>query len=162
MAFAGVITTFTRDQNKSTGTVSATTTIAVLLTFMLGAYALLGDVRIAAAAAVVTTGILVVREELHGWVAKLSLAELESGLILLAMTFIALPIVPDRSVGPFGGVNPRAVWRTDAADHHPSHERRPVAGRTGRSVLWATSRNSRNATSILTSFRSRQIDPARP
>jgi uncharacterized membrane protein (DUF4010 family) len=26
------------------------------------------------------------------------------------MTFIALPIVPDRSVGPFGGVNPRAVW----------------------------------------------------
>ena len=110
MAFAGVITTFTRDQNKSTGTVSATTTIAALLTFMLGAYALLGDVRIAAAAAVATTGILVVREELHGWVAKLSLAELESGLILLAMTFIALPIVPDRSVGPFGGVNPRAVW----------------------------------------------------
>jgi uncharacterized membrane protein (DUF4010 family) len=110
MAFAGVITTFTRDQNKSTGTVSATTTIAALLTFMLGAYALLGDVRIAAAAAVTTTGILVVREELHGWVAKLSLAELESGLILLAMTFIALPIVPDRSVGPFGGVNPRAVW----------------------------------------------------
>jgi uncharacterized membrane protein (DUF4010 family) len=77
---------------------------------MLGAYALLGDVRVAAASAVATTGILIVREGLHGWVAKLSLAEFESGLILLAMTFIALPIVPDRSVGPFGGVNPRSVW----------------------------------------------------
>ena len=26
------------------------------------------------------------------------------------MTFIALPIVPDDPVGPFGGVNPREVW----------------------------------------------------
>jgi uncharacterized membrane protein (DUF4010 family) len=110
MAFALVITTFIRDQNKSAGLFSATTTIAALLTFMLGAYALLGDVRVAAAAAVATTGILIVREGLHGWVAKISLAEFESGLILLAMTFIALPIVPDRSIGPHGGVNLRAVW----------------------------------------------------
>lgn len=110
LAYAGVITTFIRDQNKSAGVFSATTTIAALLTFMLGAYALLGDVRIAAASAVAATGILIVREGLHGWVAKLSLAEFESGLILLAMTFIALPVVPDRAVGPFGGVNPRSVW----------------------------------------------------
>jgi hypothetical protein len=26
------------------------------------------------------------------------------------MTFIALPIVPDDPIGPFGGVNPREVW----------------------------------------------------
>ena len=26
------------------------------------------------------------------------------------MTFIALPIVPNASIGPFGGVNPREVW----------------------------------------------------
>ena len=26
------------------------------------------------------------------------------------MTFIALPIVPDEPVGPFGGVNPREIW----------------------------------------------------
>ena len=110
LAYAGVITTFIRDQNKSAGVFSATTTIAALLTFMLGAYALLGDVRIAAASAVAATGILIVREGLHGWVAKLSLAEFESGLILLAMTFIALPVVPDRAVGPFRGVNPRSVW----------------------------------------------------
>jgi hypothetical protein len=101
-----VITTFTRDQNKSTGTVSATTTIAALLTFMLGAYALLGDVRIAAAAAVATTGILVVREELHGWVAKLSLAELESGLILLS--YSRPPRAPMWVASPSGSTGVRS------------------------------------------------------
>jgi len=110
LAYAGVIAVFILEQNRSAGIFSATTTIGALLTFMLGAYSLLGDVRVAAASAVATAGILIVRESLHGWVQKLSLAEFESGLILLAMTFIALPIVPSRSIGPFGGVNPRAVW----------------------------------------------------
>ena len=58
LAYAGVITTFIRDQNRSAGVFSATTTIAALLTFMLGAYALLGDVRIAAASGVITAGVL--------------------------------------------------------------------------------------------------------
>jgi uncharacterized membrane protein (DUF4010 family) len=110
LAYAGVITVFSRDENKATNTFSATTAIAGLLTFMFGVYALFGDVRVAAAAAVATAGILVVREELHEWVAKLSLAEFESGLVLLAMTFIALPILPNRAFPALGGVNPRQVW----------------------------------------------------
>jgi len=110
MTYAAVVMVFGRDENRATGTFSATTTIAALLTFTLGAYALVGDVRIAGGAAVGAAGILMVRETLHAWVAKLTLVELESGLVLLAMTFIALPIVPDRAMGPFGGVNPRQVW----------------------------------------------------
>lgn len=110
LAYAGVITLFCREENRATNTFSATTTIAALLTFVLGAYALLGDVRVAAAVAVATAGLLIVREELHEWVAKITLAEIQSGLVLLAMTFIALPIVPDRSFAVLGGVNPRQVW----------------------------------------------------
>jgi len=110
LAYAGVITVFSRDENRATNTFSVTTTIAGLLTFMLGAYALIGDVHVAAAAAVATAGILVIREELHEWVAKLTLAEFESGLVLLAMTFIALPILPDRGFAVLGEVNPRQVW----------------------------------------------------
>jgi uncharacterized membrane protein (DUF4010 family) len=53
---------------------------------------------------------LIVREGLHEWVAKITLPEFQSGLILLAMTFIALPMLPDRAVGPWGGVNIRSVW----------------------------------------------------
>jgi uncharacterized membrane protein (DUF4010 family) len=109
-AYAAVITVFCREENKAEGTFSATTAIAGLLTFGLGAYALVGDVRIAAASAVAATGLLAVRDELHGWVEKITWPELRSGLVLLAMTFIALPIVPHDPIGPFGGVNPREVW----------------------------------------------------
>jgi uncharacterized membrane protein (DUF4010 family) len=31
-------------------------------------------------------------------------------VVLLAMTFIALPILPNEPLGPFGGVNLREVW----------------------------------------------------
>jgi uncharacterized membrane protein (DUF4010 family) len=81
-----------------------------MLTFALGAYALLGDLRIAVGAAVAAAGLLAFREELHGWVEKITWPELRSGLVLLAMTFLGLPILPDNAIGPFGGVNPREVW----------------------------------------------------
>jgi uncharacterized membrane protein (DUF4010 family) len=66
--------------------------------------------RAAGAVAVAVAGLLALRERLHGWVQSLTWPELRSGLILLAMTFIALPIVPDDPIGPFGGVNPREIW----------------------------------------------------
>jgi uncharacterized membrane protein (DUF4010 family) len=109
-AFALVFTRFERDENKAVHRFSATTTIAGLLTFLLGVYSLLGDVRVAAAAAVAATGVLIVREDLHAWVRKITLPEFQSVLVLLAMTLIALPVVPDRAIGPWGGVNPRDIW----------------------------------------------------
>jgi uncharacterized membrane protein (DUF4010 family) len=109
-AFAVVFMRFTRDENRAMRQFSATTAIAGLLTFMLGVYAALGNVLVAAAAAVVATGVLIVREDLHEWVRKITLPEFQSVLVLLAMTLIALPILPDRAVGPWGGVNPREIW----------------------------------------------------
>jgi len=109
-SFATVFTIFSRDENRAAKKYSATTVIAGLLTFMLGVYALVGSVLVAAATAVAATGVLVVREDLHEWVRKITLAELQSVLVLLAMTLIALPILPDRAFGPWGGVNPREVW----------------------------------------------------
>jgi uncharacterized membrane protein (DUF4010 family) len=109
-AYAAAITVFCREENKAEKTFSATTAIAGMLTFALGAYAVVGDERIAAAATVAAAGLLAIREELHGLVEKITWPELRSGLLLLAMTFIALPIMPADPIGPFGGVNPREVW----------------------------------------------------
>ena len=108
--YAAVITVFSREENRADKTFSATTAVAGMLTFALGAYALVGDVLIASGAAVAAAGLLASREALHGWVEKLTWPELRSGLVLLAMTFIALPVVPNYPIGPFGGVNPREVW----------------------------------------------------
>ena len=108
--YAAIITTFCRDENRADNTFFATTAIAAILTFALGAYAAVGDIRVAAAAGVAAAGMLAAREELHGWVKKPTWPELRSGLVLLAMTFVALPVMPDEPMGPLGGVNPREVW----------------------------------------------------
>jgi uncharacterized membrane protein (DUF4010 family) len=109
-AFAAMMIVFCREENRASGNFSATTAIAGILTFSLGAFALIGDMRVAAAAAVATAGILAAREDIHGWVERITWPELRSALVLLAMTFIVLPIVPDDPIGPFGGVNPREIW----------------------------------------------------
>lgn len=108
--YAAVIAWFERDADRAAGSFSATTVVAELLTFILGAYAVLGDLRVAAAVAVAATGILAARAEIHGWVARITWPELRSALVLLAMTFIILPVVPDTPIGPAPGVNPREVW----------------------------------------------------
>src|SRR5437660_224390 len=51
-AYSAVIALFTHAENQAAGHFSATTAIAGMLTFALGAYALLGDMRVAAGAAV--------------------------------------------------------------------------------------------------------------
>jgi uncharacterized membrane protein (DUF4010 family) len=108
--YSGVLTVFGRDENRVRGSASATGVIAGMLVFALGAFAVLGDMQIAAASAVAAAGLLALRKEMHGWVESISWPELRSLFVLLAMTFIALPIMPSDPVGPFGGVNPREVW----------------------------------------------------
>ena len=109
-AYAAVIAAFCRDENRADRTFSATTAVAAMATFALGVYTLIGDVRAGAAAAVAVAIILAMRESLHGWVANITWSELRSALVLLAMTIIALPIVPDAAIGPYGNVNPREIW----------------------------------------------------
>jgi uncharacterized membrane protein (DUF4010 family) len=109
-AFAGIFSMFCLEENRRDKTYSATTAVAGIVTFALGAYALVGDTLVAAAAAVATAGLLAIKEDLHEWVERITWPELRSGLVLLAMTLIALPLAPDEPIGPFGGVNPREVW----------------------------------------------------
>jgi uncharacterized membrane protein (DUF4010 family) len=101
---------FCLEENRAQKDYSATTWVAAILTFALGAYAMIGDMRAAAGLAVASSLILALREPLHGWVEKLTWPEVQSVLVLLAMTFIALPILPNAPIGPFGGVNLREVW----------------------------------------------------
>ncbi len=89
---------------------SATTFVAALVTFALGAFAVLGDTTIAAGAAVATLLLLANKETLHGWLARITWPELRSGLLLAAMTFIALPLLPDRAIDPWQAINPHEIW----------------------------------------------------
>ncbi|TAK47575.1 MAG: DUF4010 domain-containing protein [Xanthobacteraceae bacterium] len=110
MAYGGGAAAFCLQENRSQKTYSATTWVAAILTFALGMYSVLGDMRAAAGLAVTATLLLALREPLHGWIEKLTWPELRSALVLLAMTFIALPIMPEGQIGPLGGINPREIW----------------------------------------------------
>ncbi len=89
---------------------SATTLIAALVTFVLGALAVLGDMRLAAGAGVAAVGLLAYKSTLHGFLARITWDEMRSGLLLAAMTFIALPLLPDRAIDPWGALNPHELW----------------------------------------------------
>lgn len=110
LAYALVVAIFCLEENRRDRTFSATTAVAATLAFALGVYALVGNLHVAAAVAVAATIILALRESIHGWIKRITWPELRSGLVLLAMTIVALPIMPDSPVGPYGGVNPREVW----------------------------------------------------
>ena len=109
-SYSTAMAVFCLEENRAEKDLSATTWVAAMLVFALGAYSVMGDTRSAAALAVAATIILALREPIHGWVEKITWPKLRSALVLLAMTFIALPIVPNDRIGPFGGVNPREVW----------------------------------------------------
>lgn len=110
LAFATTFAVFKLRESEAESRYSATSLVAAMTTFVLGALAALGDIRLAAAGGVVLTGILASREALHGFLRTLTWPELRSAIILLAMTFVVLPLAPDRAIGPFGGISPARTW----------------------------------------------------
>jgi len=92
------------------GTFGATTVVAAMLTFALGALAVLGSIEAAAAGGVATAVLLAWKSVLHGWLQRLTREEIRSALVLLAMTFILLPLLPHRTVDPWDALNPYEIW----------------------------------------------------
>lgn len=89
---------------------SVTSVIAGMVTFALGSFAVVGSLTSAIAGAVALTMLLALREQLHRWVASLSWQEIRSALTLLAMSFLLLPVLPDRTVDPWQAINPYLIW----------------------------------------------------
>lgn len=110
LAFAGAFIAFKVRESLNDNDVSVTGTIAGLMVFALGVYAMWGDLRVTAAVAVVLVGLLAFKDALHGWLDKLTWKELRSALLLLGATFIALPLLPDRFIDPWDAINPRELW----------------------------------------------------
>jgi uncharacterized membrane protein (DUF4010 family) len=107
---SGTLAAFLWREGVSEDDFSATSLVAAMLTFMLGAFAVLGDPVVAAAAGVAAAVLLATKVQLHGWLARITWPEFRAGLMLLAMTFIALPLLPHRAIDPYGAVNPYELW----------------------------------------------------
>lgn len=110
LGFAASFALFEWRETRAEGSFSATGLVAGLLAFALGAYAALGNLITAGSAAVAATFILAERRALHAFLERMSWAELRAALLLLVMTFVLLPLLPDRAVDPWQAINPHQIW----------------------------------------------------
>jgi uncharacterized membrane protein (DUF4010 family) len=94
-------------QGEDSGT---TTVIAAAVCFLLGVLAGRGEPALAGALAIGVTALLYFKPEIEGFSAGLKRHEQVSVLQFLIVTFIVLPILPDRGYGPYGALNPRNIW----------------------------------------------------
>lgn len=109
-AFSLAAAIFRLREVRHQGSYGATTIVAAMIAFSLGAFAVLGDSVVASAAGVATVSILALKPALHGWVKRLTWTELRAGLLWLAMTVVLLPVLPDRDLGPLQAFNPHELW----------------------------------------------------
>lgn len=101
------VTAYLRSRSDDPGLTSET---ALILTVLLGGLATQRPV-LAAGVAVILAILLAGRAALHGFVRSvLTENEVQDGLIFAAATLVVLPLLPDQPVGPFGALNPRAIW----------------------------------------------------
>ena len=87
-----------------------TTEIAAVVVFLLGAMVMLGYSALAIGLGVVTAAVLAYKQPLHGFVEKLGWDDVYAGLRLLIATFIALPLLPNEPIDPWGALNPYKLW----------------------------------------------------
>ena len=87
-----------------------TTEIAAVVVFLLGAMVMLGYETLAIGLGVVTAAVLAYKQPLHGFVEKLGWDDVYAGVRLLIATFIALPLLPDQTIDPWGALNPYKLW----------------------------------------------------
>lgn len=109
--FAGVAAltalSYARDRGDDPG---VTTEIALLSAPLIGALAM-GDIVLAGVVGVTVAVVLAAKTSVHRFVkGTLSDHEVNDGLVFAIATIVVWPQLPDRAMGPFGALNPHAVW----------------------------------------------------
>lgn len=87
-----------------------TSGIAALTTFLLGGVTLFGHREAAVALGILNSAVLAYRTPIHKMVGRIGQNDLYAALKLLIATFIVLPLLPNRTIDPWGAVNPYRAW----------------------------------------------------
>jgi len=89
---------------------SATTTIAAILTFAAGFACVRVSPTAGLAAAGATFVLLSARQSLHGLLRGLGETEIEAAARFVLVALVVLPLLPDAAMGPYDAWNPRRIW----------------------------------------------------
>lgn len=87
-----------------------TTEVAALLAYLLGALVMKGHLDVAATIGVVTALVLAFKAELHGFIRRMSAEDIRITLQFALVSAVILPLLPNRTVDPWGIINPFQIW----------------------------------------------------
>ncbi|MDZ7700382.1 MAG: MgtC/SapB family protein [Deltaproteobacteria bacterium] len=90
--------------------IGITTEVALILAFVLGIWAALGNQIEALSCAVAVMAILSLKPILHKWLRKIDVEVIYAGIKLLVISVILLPVLPDKGYGPWSTLNPYWIW----------------------------------------------------
>lgn len=105
MIIAAYINSPTEENDPGTTTVAA-----LLMCYGLGALIWYEQSTLAIMLAIGVTALLYFKPELRGMSQRLTRRDLVSILQFAVLTFVVLPVLPDRSYGPYNALNPHQVW----------------------------------------------------
>jgi len=87
-----------------------TTEIAILLMFGVGAFVWIGPRSVAVGVGVACVALLHAKGALHTVSRRLGERDVRAMIQFALITFIVLPVLPNKQYGPFDAINPREVW----------------------------------------------------
>jgi len=107
---AMITAAYLNNNHKEENDPGTTTVAALLMCYGLGALIWYGQATLAIMLAIGTTALLYFKPELRGMTQRLTRRDLVSILQFAVLTFVILPILPDKSFGPYGAFNPHQAW----------------------------------------------------
>ncbi len=105
-----LVAAYLQDRDSIRDDSGTTTVIAAIAVFFLGAANYYGYRTLAVALGVGMTVLLYFKAELEGFSQKLTGKDIRSMLQFAVLTAVILPLLPDRSFGPYGVLNPFQIW----------------------------------------------------
>ncbi len=87
-----------------------TTEVALLLTFVVGAYLVVGPPAVAIAVGAGAAVLLWAKPQLHDFAGRLGEQDFRAIMQFVLISGVILPVLPDRTYGPFAVLNPRHIW----------------------------------------------------
>lgn len=87
-----------------------TTEVSALLVYLLGAFLVLGDKTVAVVVGATITVLLHFKPGMHAFAEKLSDKDLRSIMQFAVLSLIILPVLPNRTFGPYDVLNPFQIW----------------------------------------------------
>lgn len=88
----------------------ATTSVALIIVFLLGVLAGQGHLFTPIACSIVVTMLLSLKPQLHAFAGGLKQDEVRSAILLALLGFVIWPLLPNRFIDPWNVINPRDVW----------------------------------------------------